>query len=289
MEEEASQSTGLKITEIVSVNSIYWISSLKECERGPTRRVIEDLETFSEAEQIDFQHFEVASAKAFEETMKEISHAANFGVFPLLHFDCHGHPEKGLLMSGSNEFVSWEEVADLLRDINVRTDNNLSCVFGVCFGLHLGFQLSLSKPTPFYLMIGPQDEIKVGFLEDNLVAFYRQVFQNGNITGAFAAILSSKLTLFHCQRLFARSMAQYFATQCAPDALKARAKQMASSIIGRTKRRQKQREFYQMLRPSQEQVDHFAQKFLIGREPGANLQQLRKMARGMRKQHVREI
>jgi len=118
---------------------------------------------------------------------------------PVLHVDAHGTVADGLLLAPSGERVGWSEIIEDLRVLNVATANNLTCIFALCFGLHLYKQVSLKRPVPAYLFCAPAEEISVGFLEAQTLAFYREMNRTSNVTAAFEATLGGVMQSFHCQ------------------------------------------------------------------------------------------
>ena len=114
-------------------------------------------------------------------------------------------PER-LMLAPSGERVGWGEIIEDLRSLNVATANNLTCIFALCFGLHLYKQVSLKRPVPAYLFCAPPDKISVGFLEAQTLAFYREMSRTSNVTAAFEATLGGVMQSFHCQGLFLQSL-----------------------------------------------------------------------------------
>jgi hypothetical protein len=57
--------------------------------------------------------------------------------------------------------------------------------------------------TPFYLMIAPGREIDSGFIEDNTLAFYRDLFDDLDLLKAFNNNLASRMSLYQSEKFFA--------------------------------------------------------------------------------------
>lgn len=204
----------LKISEELQTNAIVWIHSLPEEEMGPTRRILEDLEGLGSATGFPVNKYPVVSRAELVSTFKELTVKAQQGLRPVLHVDAHGTVTDGLLLAPSGERVAWTDVIDLLRRLNVATENNLTCIFALCFGLHLYKEVSLKDPVPAYLFFAPPSEISVGFLEDQTLAFYDKVNKTADLTAAFKETLGKSMESFHCQGLFFQSLLRYIRFYC---------------------------------------------------------------------------
>ena len=154
----------------------------------------------------------------------------------MLHVDAHGTVAGGLLLAPSGERIAWSEIIELLRGLNVATANNLTCVFALCFGLHLYKQVSLKKPVPAYFFVAPPSEISVGFLEEQTLAFYRETIHTSNVTAAFNTTLGANMQSFHCQGLFLQSLLRYIRTYCMGRRRQDRQERMVTAIFMRDDR-----------------------------------------------------
>lgn len=279
---------GITLTDKLEISSLLWIRSLGEHELNPSRRMVEDLETLTVAGEFVFEEHVVGCRADMLALLGDIARRADKGLRPILHFDCHGSRSEGLLLKPSGEYLDWRALADALRSVNVATANNLCCVFGVCFGLHMSFELRLSEPSPYYLTIAPENEISVGLLEQCTLPFYREVFLSGNITSAYSKTVHPDLKQFHCKEVFARALATYIANNCVGRAAKRRQERMVTEILQKdgvaapspAQLREVRAKVKAALAPSQAIIDHFAPTFLIGRAPGFGYAELKKLADG---------
>jgi hypothetical protein len=119
-----------------SCNSVIWLTSLPDSELGPTRRMVEDMESLRAEISIGFQHIQVTSNAHLKSLLEELSrHASENGMRPLLHFDMHGNKDNGLYISQSSEYCSWDDLYCSLQVLNQKTGNNLVVIGAACFGL----------------------------------------------------------------------------------------------------------------------------------------------------------
>lgn len=284
----APSGTALTISDVLQNNAVVWIRSLPEAELGPSRRIVEDLEDLTRAEGQAFREIVVADKAELMAAFAEVAKLADEGWRPILHIDAHGSADEGLLLAPSGERATWAEVIAALRTINVATGNNLVCVFALCFGLHLYKEVSLSEPVPAYLFFAPPAQIQVGALEDQTLAFYRQVRETKNVTAAFAATLGRAMESFHCQGLFAKALTTYIRKNCRGQARDARREKVVTKVLqangvadpDRAQLREARAKVRAGLTPGQHIIDHFAPSFLVGRPAGFNYADLERIMTG---------
>lgn len=271
----------LTIQSGAGINCVFWIKSLKPDEEGSTRRVLDDLEPF-------FSHlglpFEVMTPKSDKELLQALSEieqcVVRYGAKPLIHFDTHGDSKAGLYIADSDESVRWEVLADALRQINVATRNNLCVVSAACFGFYVADKVTILKPVPFYLLIGPPGSVTFWYVESALIAFYQQLFQTSNIMEAYEINLSDQMKLFHSETLLVVAMARYFRQNCMGKAAKRRIEGLVtkavalgqpSSPAGLKNMRENARD---MIKPSDATFQKYASHFLVGKVPGVTFEEV---------------
>lgn len=267
--------TTLTISETLQTNAIVWIHSLPEQEMGPSRRILEDLEGLATVGGFPVFEYAVRNRAELSDVFRQLTAKAEQGLRPVLHVDAHGTVADGLMLAPSGERVGWSEIIDDLRGLNVATANNLTCIFALCFGLHLYKQVSLKRPVPAYLFCAPPEKISVGFLELQTVAFYREMNRTSNVTAAFEATLGGVMQSFHCQGLFLQSLLRYIRTYCIGRMRQDRLERMVTAVMKRNdivnpssaQLKLARREIREFLKPGQKVIDLFAPSFLIGRAP----------------------
>ena len=277
--------TALTLSETLQANAIAWIHSLPEEEMGPTRRILEDLEGLASVGGFPVYEYAVGDRAELNMAFNELTSRAEQGLRPVLHLDAHGTVADGLLLAPSGERVGWADVIERLRRLNVATENNLTCVFALCFGLHLYNEVSLMKAVPAYLFCAPPSEIRVGFLEDQTLAFYRKINQTSNVTDAFNATLGASMESFHCQGLFLQSLLRYIRTECMGKRRQEREEQMVTAVLkqngivnpSKQQLRQARKDVRECLKPGQSLIDRFAPCFLIGRDADFKYEDLDKV------------
>src|SRR5688572_22519897 len=119
-------------------NCIYVIESLPEFETKTGTILYEDL-LRRITYKIDFLKSSLIRVEnkidLFTELEKIKSLALKGGHFPYLHFEVHGSI-KGLVLP-SRELVTWLELSNRLREINIIIRNNLFVSFATCFSAYI--------------------------------------------------------------------------------------------------------------------------------------------------------
>ena len=128
----------------LTVNSLFWITSLRSTEHGVTRRVQEDLLPYLDSIGLHHHTFEPQTATELLAILSDIARHANVGLRPILHFDTHGDLAQGIRLAAAGEFIPWSVLIAHLRAINVTTGNNLCVVSGACFSMNAVWEIKLS-------------------------------------------------------------------------------------------------------------------------------------------------
>lgn len=264
-----------------SCDTIIWLTSLPDAEQGPSRRMVEDMESLPAQFGVGFQRLHVHCVSKLAGLLDELTHhATERQMRPLLHFDMHGNKKQGLHISGSNEYFSWVELAECLRRLNTATGNNLCVVGAACFGLRAIMPVKLDQPTPFFLLLAPENEVSVGFLEKNVPAFYRELFHSGSIDRAYSCYLSDEFKYFHCEKMLFIVIARYILEGCKGKSGEARRERLLTEVFMQGKEKTEEnlkdvrRKIKEELRPNQAFLDRYVKTFLINRTCSFNMDQL---------------
>jgi hypothetical protein len=256
-----------------SCNSVIWISSLPSAEMPPTNRMIEAMTAHSRELGFGFQHVSVPSIAKLWALLDEIAvHARDHSMKPLIHFDTHGNKDAGIFVDGEKAYADWNTLAEKLRAINIYTRNNLAVVGATCFGLRAITPISLQTEVPFFLLLAPEEEVKVGFLEDNVPNFYRGLFELGSIDAAYSRHLSEKFKYFHCEKMLFIVVARYLKERCKGKGGAERRERLITEIFSQGMEKTPdnlklvRKKLKDGLRPDQSLLDRFAGRFLIGRQ-----------------------
>ena len=109
-------------------------------------------------------------------------------VLPLLHVECHGDPDDGLLFN-DGQLLSWLEFWNVLRPLNEAMGLRLVVVLATCLSATSIVSLPLHLPAPCYFLIEPTKRIWPQELYEAFKEFYRQLAL-GDSAGAMESITS---------------------------------------------------------------------------------------------------
>src|SRR5688500_18496426 len=70
--------------------------------------------------------------KVFKKLNEDV---VSFSMHPFLHFEIHG--SKNGIVLNSKELVPWRQMTELLREVNVNTQNNTMVSLATCYGAYI--------------------------------------------------------------------------------------------------------------------------------------------------------
>lgn len=146
--------------DTINFNKVYIIQSLFENDKKTGTNLYNDLLRWHEYQLKPFSSelIDVYDKKSFKESLDLIKrNIEQEKQIPYIHFEIHGNRE-GFVIS-SNENISWNELADKLREINILIKNNLFISLATCYGAYIFNALTPFDKVPFYAYIGPDGEI----------------------------------------------------------------------------------------------------------------------------------
>src|SRR5688572_24548433 len=149
------------IIENLHFNKIIVIESLSEKERKTGKELYNDIlcrREFQMRTEFEAVYHVVDSFQSLVEIFDRIKSEVNKSLIaPILHFEMHGSPDGIHLTSG--KFVSWHDLHTFFREINTITDDSLLVTFATCYGLSVLSNLTSGGKSPFWSVIGSNDEV----------------------------------------------------------------------------------------------------------------------------------
>jgi hypothetical protein len=273
----------LRATATLKVNAVAWIMSPDDAdERQSTEQVLTFLEPFLQAMKVPFLKVEPQTAAELFEFLTSLEERAKAGLRPIIHIDTHGGLTDGLYIAASEEFVTWPELVERLRPINVAAQNNICLVSAACFSLHTIMDIDVKAPTPFFIMLAPQHTVTFGFIEENMFNFYEDVFTSHDVMLAHERHLAPELQQYHCQRLLLKGLSGYMRDGCTGRGRRKRIRQFVGANLGPGKqhpdtsenRRMARRLVLAAIKPSQELIDRYAKPFLMGQNLSISFEEI---------------
>jgi len=276
----------LQVSSGITVNSLIWISSLEPGEKGTTDRVHDDLQPYFASIGLPLHAAEPKSGNELLAGLDALAKRVKEGLRPIIHFDTHGSKADGLYIAASDDFVSWQELVEKLRPINVATENNLCVVSAACFGMHAIKEINIGTAAPFFALIAPEHTVTFGFVEKRTVPFYEAVFKGLDIVSAHEKHLAPSFKLFLSEKMLIVGLTKYVMNHCLGKGRRKRVEglvtQAVSSGMPNTpeNRRMARRTAKQLIKPDQALVDRYEQSFLMGKKLGVAIEEIMDLAQG---------
>jgi hypothetical protein len=156
-------------------------------------------------------------------------------------------------------------------------------VSAACFSLGMAKEMDVTQASPFYLMIAPENTVTSGFVEQNTVAFYRAIFDGGDIVGGFETYLEPSMALLHSEKLLVVAMARYFKNKCMGKGGAERRERLLTEALAsgisnnRHSRRKIRTQTKTLIRPSAATFNHYVANFLIGKQIDVSFTEIMKL------------
>jgi hypothetical protein len=176
------------------------------------------------------------SGAEFAQLVQRLKVAAlELGVWPVLHLECHGDSATGVEFSDGSE-LSWNEVAEILVELNFATRFNLLAVFAACFGFHFVKEISAITPSPCWCVVGPTDGVMPDEVARGFRSFYGNLLRHLDVAPALKALASEKLEagkwLVQTAELWYQRIAtDYISDHCSLTQTTRRAKQIRKELL----------------------------------------------------------
>ncbi|MGP5564868.1 hypothetical protein [Vreelandella alkaliphila] len=169
------------------------------------------------------------------DVLEKIRNEALSGIYPMIHFECHGC-EDGL-GTASGEMVEWDEIRETLIEINRATKLNLMIVIAACNGAHLIKVSTKLDAAPFWAIIGPEVEVTAGHIQDNFGRFYESFFSDLDGDKAIGILnegAEHQDRAYHflsAAGLFSRAYRAYYKSHCVGKKKKERIEHLVSEAM----------------------------------------------------------
>lgn len=270
----------MNLTIAFNVNTVYLVTSSRLGEEGVTRRLVESISDISNnGGNFNFSHARISSGEGYFQLLEEVFYEIDDGIRPIVHFDMHGSQERGLEIGRTGEFIDWESVIDSLRVLNTKLNNELVVLITACHGLHTILPISFEKTAPFLCLIAPEEEIKVGHIEDKVPEFYRELFSSGSLASACQK-LGSGFSYFHSAEFLFKTLAKYIKEKCKGAGGQKRREDLLTEIMETRlgedpgKISEYRAQVKKHVAPSQQLLDRYTSRFLMGKASGIKIDDL---------------
>jgi hypothetical protein len=103
----------------------------------------------------------------------------------LIHFEMHGSVNKDGLILADNSLITWEEITEFLRIINLNINNRLYITMATCFGRYLYLGTTLDKKSPYSGYISASKEVMVEEIMADFTLLFEILIKSGNLVFSY--------------------------------------------------------------------------------------------------------
>ncbi|PVX97694.1 hypothetical protein [Paraburkholderia unamae] len=230
----------------------------------------------------------VENGAQFLDTIREITEMSRaLGLRPIVHIECHGTND-GLRVGARGELLPWPLLEPVLRQLNLATGCNLGVVMVVCHGLFSLQPVKITRPAPFYFLLGSQEELYSVDMRVEMPKFYRTLCETNDLDRAVTHVRSCKH--FIAEHLVVHALGRLIKNACTGKGRTARVERAVTlatwqlAALPRDQRRERIRQVRKDAKATSlpdplRLRDHF-ERFLPKREPGFRFQDLIDWAQG---------
>ena len=174
------------------INDIYVVQSLPVGDKPTGQELYEDVIKrhidFLQPEKIKMTHFylEPNNKNNFSESLRYIQSNIPYqqgGI--LIHFEIHGSNKQDGLILADNSFVSWKELVEFLRPINISTCNKLFITMATCYGRYLYIGVDPFEKSPYQAYVSASREVKTFEVLESFNTLFEILIASGDLIYAY--------------------------------------------------------------------------------------------------------
>jgi len=103
----------------------------------------------------------------------------------LIHVEMHGADDKSGLVLSDGSIITWSELVNISRQININNSNNLYLTLATCFGRYLYRGASLYEKSPYSCYISTSTTTVPSEIVEQFSMLFENLIQNGNLVNAY--------------------------------------------------------------------------------------------------------
>lgn len=261
---------GLNFDSGFANNAVVILDGLKSSDLQTARHLCEELGDLAYTTATPYcSMVRVGSRIELLSALEKIRNDCVEGVRPIIHIEAHGN-KLGIAVGDNQEEVGWSELGLSLGKINKVAENNLGIVMAGCYGLYAISPIRITQPSPYYFLIGSDNEVPAGVIDGVMKMFYRVLFQSNSLRSAMVQV-SEQFKQYHVEEFFCKSFARYMKRACTGKGGAARVETLVSGAFERGTPRNRgnlrklRKSAKQFIKPSKATFDKYAKVFMHGR------------------------
>lgn len=186
------------IQHIVVIQSLFDddVKSGKELYHDVISRLIDYKQ--SGHQKMTHEFHDVSSVKGLVEILKYVEAKASYipgGL--LLHFEMHGSGNRDGLICTDGSLIRWDELVNLLRAINIKTNNSLYLTMATCYGRFLFEGVNPEEKSPYSGYISASKEVKAEEVIESFAALFECLISCRNLVEAYLQASTDDRSFFY--------------------------------------------------------------------------------------------
>ena len=134
---------------------------------------------------VEIDHFLIDSKEEFLNVFQLINEKDLKEKNIIIHVYLHGSKDKNGLVANDKKLITWKEIQNEIRKINIQSSNGLFLIMALCHGSYLAEKLNLFLKSPFNSLIASKYEEYVVDIYSLFHKFYSNLLFNSNLVTAF--------------------------------------------------------------------------------------------------------
>jgi hypothetical protein len=103
----------------------------------------------------------------------------------VIHFEMHGSADLDGLITANGDLVTWSELVEKFRFINLATVNQLYLTIATCYGRHLFEAVQPELKSPYRGYISASQSVTVQEVMDSFTDVYERLVTDGNLIRSY--------------------------------------------------------------------------------------------------------
>ncbi|HBV17517.1 hypothetical protein NG800_010960 [Epilithonimonas ginsengisoli] len=188
------------MTGHMQVNNFYFIECIDPNESKSTNAlalyndIVSKMNIFDS--DIDTEYFEIETKTDFLNRLDWIEGKDITNKNVLIHIYLHGSKNRDGLLANDRILITWQEILEKTRSINVKSHNKLFLILALCHGKHIGEKLNIKLKSPFNSLIASNYEEYVDDIYNLFQKFYNNLVFDNNVVRAFTEAQTEKDNYF---------------------------------------------------------------------------------------------
>ena len=125
---------------------------------------------------------------------------ANASTIPgglLIHLETHGSADFDGLVLADNSLITWKELIDIFREINIKTCNKLFITMANCNGRFLLNGADPYKKSPYQAYISASNEVSSDEILEKFSILFEHLIGSGDLISAYMALEANKTNFYY--------------------------------------------------------------------------------------------